>query len=115
MIVGMVTLNNHPARQEALRLGEKRFMGLPCAAHPNAQRWVSSVQCVECSGIRSRNQRMRSTRERIGTHPARMAAQAAGERTWIGPMCRHGHVERYTESASCAVCMRARNGGAVDV
>lgn len=112
MIAGMVILSNHPARQEALRLGEKRFIGLPCAEHPNAQRWVSSVQCVECSGIRSRNGRAKSSRERIGTHPARMAAQSAGKRTWIGPACRHGHVERYTRSGSCALCMRAANGGA---
>lgn len=94
----------------------KRFSGVPCAEHPDAQRWVSSGNCVTCSGIRSRNQyRPKLCRERIGTHPARMAAQAAGSRTWIGPMCRHGHVERYTKSASCAVCMRARNGGTANV
>jgi hypothetical protein len=108
----MVTATNHPARQAAHRLGEKRFIGLPCAEHPNAERWVSSGNCVTCSGIRSREQKPKSARERIGTHPARTTAQAAGERTWIGPVCRHGHVERYTKSGSCAVCMRAANGGA---
>jgi hypothetical protein len=106
----MVTSTNHPARQAALKNGEKRFTGPPCAHHPAAQRWVSSGNCVTCSGIRSREQKPRSSKNRLGEHPARIAARAAGERTWIGPECRHGHVERYTNNAACAACARIRNG-----
>lgn len=37
-------------------------------------------------------------------HPARVAAEAAGERFYEGPPCHNGHTQRYVRGAGCVPC-----------
>jgi hypothetical protein len=46
----------------------------------------------------------------FGSHPARLAAIAAGEKKWRGPACpEHGDTLRHSTSGQCVACNRQRS------
>lgn len=133
--VGPMQFANHPARLAAVASGTLRWIGPSCPHHSAAERWASSGRCIECSRTSAREHERRKTPPEVRTarlariaarkaekaarqaepniaaHPARLAALAAGERTWLGPDCRHGHGGlRYTSrTAACVECRKISN------
>lgn len=135
----MASHETHPDRIAARDAGERHWLGPPCPHHGDQPRFVSSGGCVVCGRESSRKYSRRRTallapyrmarqaaialrkaeeaerraRPNIPDHPARLAALAAGDRTWLGPPCRHGHGGlRYTTKAcACVECRRTPNGG----
>jgi len=114
----MAQFHRHPDRLTAVATGEKKWRGPACTEHPEALRWTSSGQCVDCSRERSLEQARAQAAARIPyvpipRHPARLAAIAAGARTFEGPPCRHGHPgTRYVGgNQGCVDCARAWSAG----
>lgn len=133
----MPSFTNHPARLAAQAAGHKQFHGPDCSSGHGGVRWVSSGNCVACSRDRAREsarrkaaadldlqarrkarlqarearEAARKARTPLTDHPARLAALAAGERTWRGPDCHRGHGGlRYTSNTVvCVECKRISN------
>lgn len=130
---------HHPNRLAAIVAGQPRWRGHPCAEHGFVDRYVTGNRCVICSRISARESARRKAarpdiqaaraerlasiaarkaaeaerraRPNITDHPARLAALATDQTTWVGPDCRHGHGGlRYTsKTAACVECRRISN------
>eukprot|EP01035_Chromulina_nebulosa_P039768 gene39768-53776_t len=78
------------------------FKTLPLLSRP-ARRMVPPL----AGGHRDR---MGRDAGKFASHPARLAAIAAGEKKWRGPECpQHGDAPRHTSSGHCGACDRERS------
>lgn len=98
------------SKTEALRTGARFFQSTPCPANHDSPRYARGGRCVDCTKAANAvrlGHAFRSGTVRGVVCTARDAAVSAGETTYRGRACKHGHELRFTASANCVECSSA--------